>query len=40
MKSGGDGQPTIDEMEEKKRIAEEEDKEKARQLGSQNVLNG
>ena len=28
VKSGGDGLPTMDEIEEKKRIAEEEEKEK------------
>ena len=28
LTSGGDGEPTMDEMEEKKRIAEEEKKEK------------
>ena len=30
VKSGGDGLPTMDEIEEKKRIAEEEEKEKDR----------
>lgn len=31
LTSGGDGEPTMDEMEEKKRIAEEEKKEKERE---------
>lgn len=31
LNSGGDGEPTMDEMEEKKRIAEEEQKEKERE---------
>jgi len=30
VKSGGDGLPTMDEIEEKKRIAEEEEEEKDR----------
>lgn len=30
VKSGGDGLPTMDEIDEKKRIAEEEEKEKDR----------